>query len=60
MTRPRPLVPRGDPSDTVRVVGEFGVKLSVSRAGNRRALHPAFGVIENALAVDSLFQCFKF
>ena len=25
MTRPRPLVPRGDPSDTVRVVGEFGV-----------------------------------
>ena len=25
MTRPRPLVPRGDPADTVRVVGEFGV-----------------------------------
>ncbi|HEY4630447.1 MAG TPA: thiamine-phosphate kinase [Blastococcus sp.] len=25
MTRPRPLVPRGDPSDTVKVVGEFGV-----------------------------------
>src|SRR5688572_14312362 len=25
MTRPRPLVPRGDPADTVRVVGEFDV-----------------------------------
>ncbi|MGY2085582.1 thiamine-phosphate kinase [Blastococcus sp. SYSU DS0539] len=25
MSRPRPLVPRGDPADTVRVVGEFGV-----------------------------------
>ena len=25
MTRPRPLVPRGDPADSVRVVGEFGV-----------------------------------
>jgi thiamine-monophosphate kinase len=25
MTRPRPLVPRGDPADTVRMVGEFGV-----------------------------------
>ncbi len=25
MTRPRPLVPRGDPADTVKVVGEFGV-----------------------------------
>ncbi len=25
MTRPRPLVPRDDPADSVRVVGEFGV-----------------------------------
>jgi thiamine-monophosphate kinase len=25
VTRPRPLIPRGDPADTVRVVGEFGV-----------------------------------
>src|SRR5215212_2822884 len=25
VTRPRPLVPRGDPADSVRVVGEFGV-----------------------------------
>lgn len=25
MTRPRPLVPRSDPKDSVRVVGEFGV-----------------------------------
>jgi thiamine-monophosphate kinase len=25
VTRPRPLVPRSDPADTVRVVGEFGV-----------------------------------
>jgi thiamine-monophosphate kinase len=25
MTRPRPLVPRSDPADSVRVVGEFGV-----------------------------------
>jgi thiamine-monophosphate kinase len=25
MSRPRPLVPRNDPSDSVRIVGEFGV-----------------------------------
>ena len=25
MTRPRPLLPRADPADSVRVVGEFGV-----------------------------------
>jgi thiamine-monophosphate kinase len=25
MTRPRPLIPREDPADSVRVVGEFGV-----------------------------------
>ena len=37
MTRPRPLVPRGDPADTVRVVGEFGVIARVlARAGSRR------------------------
>jgi thiamine-monophosphate kinase len=38
MTRPRPLVPRGDPSDRVRVVGEFGVIARVlARAGSARA-----------------------
>jgi thiamine-monophosphate kinase len=38
MTRPRPLVPRGDPSDTVRVVGEFGVIGRVlAQAGSARA-----------------------
>jgi len=38
MTRPRPLVPRGDPSDSVRVVGEFGVIARVlARAGSARA-----------------------
>lgn len=37
MTRPRPLVPRGDPADTVRVVGEFGVIARVlARAGTAR------------------------
>ena len=36
MTRPRPLVPRGDPADSVRVVGEFGVIARVlARAGHR-------------------------
>ncbi|MBB3085841.1 thiamine-phosphate kinase [Geodermatophilus sabuli] len=34
MTRPRPLVPREDPADSVRVVGEFGVIARVlARAG---------------------------
>ena len=38
MTRPRPLVPRGDPSDSVRVVGEFGVIARVlAQAGSARA-----------------------
>jgi thiamine-monophosphate kinase len=38
MTRPRPLVPRGDPADTVRVVGEFGVIGRVlAQAGSARA-----------------------
>jgi thiamine-monophosphate kinase len=38
MTRPRPLVPRGDPADSVRVVGEFGVIARVlARAGSARA-----------------------
>ncbi|MGZ4537946.1 MAG: thiamine-phosphate kinase [Blastococcus sp.] len=38
MTRPRPLVPRGDPADTVRVVGEFGVIARVlARSGTARA-----------------------
>jgi thiamine-monophosphate kinase len=38
MTRPRPLVPRGDPADTVRVVGEFGVIARVlAQAGDARA-----------------------
>jgi thiamine-monophosphate kinase len=38
MTRPRPLVPRGDPADTVRVVGEFGVIDRVlAQAGSARA-----------------------
>jgi thiamine-monophosphate kinase len=38
MTRPRPLVPRGDPADTVRVVGEFGVIGRVlAQAGTARA-----------------------
>lgn len=38
MTRPRPLVPRGDPADSVRVVGEFGVIARVlARAGTSRA-----------------------
>jgi len=37
MTRPRPLVPRGDPADTVRVVGEFGVIARVlAQAGTAR------------------------
>ncbi len=35
MTRPRPLVPRGDPADSVKVVGEFGVIARVlARAGH--------------------------
>ena len=38
MTRPRPLVPRGDPADTVRVVGEFGVIARVlAQAGTARS-----------------------
>jgi thiamine-monophosphate kinase len=38
VTRPRPLVPRGDPADSVRVVGEFGVIARVlARAGSTRA-----------------------
>jgi thiamine-monophosphate kinase len=38
MTRPRPLVPRGDPADTVKVVGEFGVIGRVlAQAGTARA-----------------------
>jgi thiamine-monophosphate kinase len=38
MTRPRPLVPKGDPADSVRVVGEFGVIARVvARAGVSRA-----------------------
>ena len=38
MTRPRPLVPRGDPADTVRVVGEFGViKRVLAKAGAARS-----------------------
>ena len=37
MTRPRPLVPRGDPADTVKVVGEFGVIDRVlAQAGSAR------------------------
>lgn len=37
MTRPRPLVPRDDPADSVRVVGEFGVIARVlARAGSAR------------------------
>src|SRR4029450_13919316 len=36
--RPRPLVPRADPSDSVRVVGEFGVIARVlAQAGTARA-----------------------
>ncbi|WP_347057608.1 thiamine-phosphate kinase [Blastococcus sp. HT6-30] len=38
MSRPRPLVPRGDPADTVRVVGEFGVISRVlARSGTAAA-----------------------
>jgi thiamine-monophosphate kinase len=38
VTRPRPLVPRGDPADSVRVVGEFGVISRVlAQAGSARA-----------------------
>ncbi|MGY1825102.1 MULTISPECIES: thiamine-phosphate kinase [unclassified Blastococcus] len=38
MSRPRPLVPRGDPADTVRVVGEFGVIARVlARSGTAAA-----------------------
>jgi thiamine-monophosphate kinase len=38
MSRPRPLVPRGDPADTVKVVGEFGVIGRVlAQAGTARA-----------------------
>jgi thiamine-monophosphate kinase len=38
VTRPRPLVPKGDPADSVRVVGEFGVIARVlARAGTSRA-----------------------
>src|SRR3954467_5530606 len=37
-TPPRPLVPRGDPSDSVRVVGEFGVIARVlAQAGTAQA-----------------------
>lgn len=37
MTRPRPLVPRHDPADSVRVVGEFGVIARVlARSGAAR------------------------
>ncbi|MGY2076083.1 thiamine-phosphate kinase [Blastococcus sp. SYSU DS0828] len=41
MSRPRPLVPRGDPADTVRVVGEFGV---ISRVLARSGTAPAADV----------------
>ncbi|SNS05964.1 thiamine-phosphate kinase [Geodermatophilus pulveris] len=38
MSRPRPLVPRTDPADSVRVVGEFGVIARVlARSGVARA-----------------------
>src|SRR4051812_12763212 len=38
VTRPRPLVPRSDPADSVRVVGEFGVIARVvARAGSAAA-----------------------
>src|SRR5829696_5784530 len=38
MSRPRPLVRRGDPADTVKVVGEFGVIGRVlAQAGTSRA-----------------------
>src|SRR4051794_41472856 len=38
VTRPRPLVPRGDLGDSVRVVGEFGViSRVVARSGTARA-----------------------
>ena len=38
MTRPRPLVPRSDPADSVRVIGEFGVIARVlAKAGAARA-----------------------
>ena len=37
MTRPRPLLPREDPADSVRVVGEFGVIARVlAQAGTAR------------------------
>jgi thiamine-monophosphate kinase len=37
VTRPRPLVPRDDPADSVRVVGEFGVIARVlARSGTAR------------------------
>ena len=37
MTRPRPLLPREDPADSVRVVGEFGVIARVvARSGAAR------------------------
>src|SRR3954467_6962137 len=38
VTRPHPLVPRGDPGDSVRVVGEFGViSRVVARSGTAAA-----------------------
>jgi thiamine-monophosphate kinase len=38
VTRPRPLVPRADPADSVRVVGEFGVIARVlAQAGSAQA-----------------------
>ena len=38
MSRPRPLVPRSDPADSVRVVGEFGVIARVlARSGTAAA-----------------------
>src|SRR3954453_15712814 len=38
MSRPRPLVPREDPADSVRVVGEFGVIARVlAQAGSAQA-----------------------
>src|SRR4051812_50218826 len=38
VSRPRPLIPKNDPADSVRVVGEFGVIARVlARAGEAAA-----------------------
>ena len=47
MTRPRPLGPRDDLADTVRVVGEFGVIARVlARSGSARVAEVVEAAVE--------------